>query len=184
MNHEINVSVFVEALKIIHKGTQTCRRIYNYMQNFYKFNVIKSSAKRLFYNFFLLSKLLLRISVKGEITTAGKIQIGVPQGSVLSPAWYRVYINVFFQKNRHVCKTVCQSCLYKRRRSPRGLLYRNLQPCCTSTETWCELWFIKLINIRFSVVLSLLKQAHSMLTLKGRKIYFLNHIKYLVQSST
>jgi hypothetical protein len=132
---------------------------------------------------FLLSKLLLRISVRGEINTDRKIQIGVQQGSVLSPALHSVYINGFFQKNRHVCKTVCQSYLYKRRRSPRGLFYRNLQPCCTSKEIWCELCFFKLINIRVRVVLSLLKPAHSMLKLKGPKINFLNHIKYLVQLS-
>jgi len=51
-------------------------------------------------------------------------------------------------------------------------------------ETCCELWFINLINIRVRVVLSLLKPAHSMLTLKRPKIYILNHIKYLMQSST
>jgi hypothetical protein len=54
----------------------------------------------------------------------------------------------------------------------KGYFLGKLQHCFTSKQTWCDLWFIKSMNIRLRVFLSLLKPADNMVTLKGPKNYF------------
>jgi retron-type reverse transcriptase len=41
----------------------------------------------------LFSQRKFRVSVEGEMSTAREMQAGVPQGSVLSPTLYNIYIN-------------------------------------------------------------------------------------------
>jgi retron-type reverse transcriptase len=40
-----------------------------------------------------LSQRKFRVSVEGEMSTPKEMQAGVPQGSVLSPTLYNIYIN-------------------------------------------------------------------------------------------
>jgi hypothetical protein len=124
-----------------------------------------------------LSNRKFRVSVEGEMSTPREIQAGVPQGSVLSPTLYSLYINDAPQSpGVHLALFADDTCIYSTDRK-EGYVLRKLQRGLTSMESWCELEHEdKTQAIYFSRGRRLV-EAH--LTLKGRNIPFVTHIKYL-----
>jgi retron-type reverse transcriptase len=59
----------------------------------YKLTKLEFSARIIKLISSFLSNRKFRASVEGEVSTPREIQAGVPQGSVLSPALYSIYIN-------------------------------------------------------------------------------------------
>jgi hypothetical protein len=60
-----------------------------------------------------LSQRKFRVSVKGEMSTPRVIKAGVPQGSVLSPTLFKIYINDAPQtRSFHLALFADDSCLY------------------------------------------------------------------------
>jgi hypothetical protein len=71
------------------------------------------------------------------------MQAGVPQGSVLSPTLYNMYINYAHQTHGvYLALFADDTCLYATDRK-EGFV-RKLQRGLNSMETWCELWNIKI----------------------------------------
>jgi hypothetical protein len=58
----------------------------------YKLSKLKFPISQVKFNSFFLSQRKFRVSVEGEMSTLRNIQAGVPQGSVLSPTLYNIYI--------------------------------------------------------------------------------------------
>jgi hypothetical protein len=55
-----------------------------------------------------LSEIKFRVSVEGEMSTPRKMQAGVPQGSVLSPTLYNIYVNVPPQNSSSSFSPLCR----------------------------------------------------------------------------
>jgi hypothetical protein len=132
---------------------------------------------------YFLSNRKLRISVEGEISTPREIQAGVPQGSVLSPTLYSLYINnapqspgvhlALFAADDETC-IYCTDC-------KEGYVLRKLQRGLTSVESWCERWNIKINEDKTQAIC--FSRGHrpveTCLTLNGRNIPSVNQVKYL-----
>jgi hypothetical protein len=72
------------------------------------------------------------------------MQAGVPQGSVLSPTLYNLYINDAPQaQGVYLALFADDICLYATDRK-EGLILRKLQRGLNSMEAWCEPWNIKI----------------------------------------
>jgi hypothetical protein len=115
------------------------------------------------------------------MSTPREMQAGVPQGSVLSPTLYNMYINDAPQTHGvHLALFADDTCLYATDRK-EGFIVRKLQRGLSSMETWCERWNIKINEdktqgIYFS---HSRRPPVSHLTLNGRNIPFVNSVKYL-----
>jgi hypothetical protein len=73
-----------------------------------------------------------------------KMQAGVPQGSVLSPTLFNMYINDARQTHGvHLALFADDTCLYATDRK-EGFVVRKLQRGLSLMETWCERWNIKI----------------------------------------
>jgi hypothetical protein len=89
-----------------------------------------------------LSNRKFRVSVEGEMSTPREIQAGVPQGSVLSPTLYTVYINDAPQNpGVPLALFADDTCIYTTDRK-EGYVLRKLQR--PSVGSWCEHWNIKI----------------------------------------
>jgi retron-type reverse transcriptase len=114
------------------------------------------------------------VSVEGEISTPTEMQAGVPQGSVLSPILYNIYVNDPPQtQGVHLALFADDTCLYATDRK-EGFIVRKLQRGLTSIEAWnIKINEDKTQGIYFS-------HSHpppvSRLTLHGRNIPFVNNI--------
>jgi retron-type reverse transcriptase len=79
-----------------------------------------------------LSNRKFRVSVQGEMSTPREIQAGVPQGSVLSPTLYSLYINDGPQNQGvHLALFADETCIYCTDRK-EGYVLRKLQRGLTS----------------------------------------------------
>jgi hypothetical protein len=109
------------------------------------------------------------------------MQAGVPQGSVLSPSLFNMYMNDAPQTHRvHLAIFADDTCLYATD-CKEGFVVRRLQRGLSSMETWCERWNIKINEdktrrIYFS---RSRRPSESPLTLNGRNIPLVNSVKYL-----
>jgi hypothetical protein len=85
-----------------------------------------------------------RVPVEDEMSTPRDMQAGVPQGSVLCPTLFDLYINdapqtlgvqlALFADNTCLYATACKE----------DFIVRKLQRGLSSMETWCERWNIKI----------------------------------------
>jgi hypothetical protein len=110
-----------------------------------------------------------------------EMKAGVPQGSVLSPTLFNMYINDA-PKTRGVNLALFadDTCLYATDRKD-GFIVRKLQRGLSSMEAWCERWNIKINEdkargIYFSCSR---RPPESHLTLNGRNIPFVHSAKFL-----
>jgi hypothetical protein len=128
-----------------------------------------------------LSERKFRVSVEDKMSTPREMQAGVPQGSVLSPTLYNIYVNDPPQtQGVHLALFADNTCLYATDRK-EGFIVRKLQHGLCSMEAWCEHWSIKINEdktqgIYFS---HSCRPPVSHLTLNGKDIPFVNSIKYL-----
>jgi hypothetical protein len=91
-----------------------------------------------------LSQRKSSVSLEGEMSTPREIQAGVPQGSVLFPTLYNIYINDAPQiPGVYLALFADDTCLYATDRN-EGFVVRKLQRGLSSVETWCEHWNIKI----------------------------------------
>jgi hypothetical protein len=115
------------------------------------------------------------------MSTTRDIQAGVPQGSVLSPTLYSLYINDTPQTpGVYLDLFADDTCKYTTYRK-EVYIFRKLQRGLSAIETWSERWNIKInegrtLAIYFS---HRLRPPEAHLTLNGRNIPFVNHVKYL-----
>jgi hypothetical protein len=122
-----------------------------------------------------------RVSVEGELSTPREIQAGVPQGSVLAPTLYSLYINDTSRTpGVHFALFADDTCMYATDRK-EGYVLRKLQSGLNEMEEWCEDWNIKINEDKTRAVYfsQTLKRVETYLTLNGRAITFLNYVKYL-----
>jgi hypothetical protein len=95
-----------------------------------------------------VSNIKFSVMIEGELSTPWNIQAGVPQGSVLSPTLYSLYINHTLQTpGVYLALFVDDTCLYSTDRKECYVL-RKLQRDLTSIESWCERWTLRLMKIR------------------------------------
>jgi hypothetical protein len=81
-----------------------------------------------------LSKWKFFVSVESEMSTPRIMQAGVPQGSVLSPTLFNMYINDTPQATGvHLALSADNTCLYVRERK-EGHVLRKLQCGLISAE--------------------------------------------------
>jgi hypothetical protein len=128
-----------------------------------------------------LSQRKFRVSVEGEMSTPREMQAGVPQGSVLSPTLFNMYINDAPQTHGvQLSLFAGDTCLYASDRK-EGFVVRKLQRGLTSMETWCESWNIKMNEEKTrGIYFSHSRRPPEVhLTLNGRDIPFVNSVKYL-----
>jgi hypothetical protein len=116
-----------------------------YLGLLYKLSELKFSISLIRLINFFLSQRKCRVSVEGELSSPRDIQAGVPQGSVLSPTLYSIFINDTPQTSGvYLGLFVDDTCMYATDRN-EGYFLRKLQRGLSAIETWCERW-----NILFS----------------------------------
>jgi hypothetical protein len=128
-----------------------------------------------------LSQRKFRVSVEGELSTPRYMEAGVPQGSVLSPTLYNLYINDTPQAtNLHLALFADDTCLYATDRK-EGYIVRKLQRGLDTLVAWCERWNIKINEDKIQAIYFSHQRAppESLLTLSGRNIPFVNSVKCL-----
>jgi hypothetical protein len=78
------------------------------------------------------------------MSTPRKMQAWVPQGFVLSPTLYNIYINDIPQTpGVYLALFAEDTCLYATERK-EGYVLRKLQRGLDAIKTWCERWNIKI----------------------------------------
>jgi hypothetical protein len=109
----------------------------------YKLSILEFSTNFIKLIGSFLSQRKFSVSVEDEISAPGEIQAGVPQGSVLSPTLFNMYINDAFQTHGvHLALFAVDTCLYATD-GKEGFVVRTLQRGLSSMETWCERWNMK-----------------------------------------
>jgi hypothetical protein len=128
-----------------------------------------------------LSRRKFRVSVEGELSSPRDIQAGVPQGCVLSPTLYSLFINDTPKTSGvYLGLFADDTCIYATDRKEVYVL-RNLQRGLSAIETWCEHWNININEDKTQAIYfsHLLRPLKTHITLNGRNIPFVNHVKYL-----
>jgi hypothetical protein len=115
------------------------------------------------------------------MSTPRYMQAGVPQGSVLSPTLYNLYINYTPQTiGVNLALFANDTCLYATE-SREGYILRKVQCFLNSMSTWCERWHIKINEDKNQAVYFSHRKGPlaSLLSLNWRNIPFVNNVKYL-----
>jgi retron-type reverse transcriptase len=106
----------------------------------YKLSKLEFSARIIEIISSLISNRKFRVSVEVEMSTPREIQAGVPQGSVLSPTLYSIYIYINDAPQSpavHLALFADDICIYITDRK-EGYILRKLQRGLTSVGSWCE----------------------------------------------
>jgi hypothetical protein len=122
-----------------------------------------------------------RVSVEGELSTPREIRAGVPQGSVLAPTLYSLYINDTPRTpGVHLALFAYDTCLYTTD-CKESYVLRKLQRELNAMEEWCEKWNIKIHEDETRAVYfsKRIRPVEAYFKLKGRVITFVNDVKYL-----
>jgi hypothetical protein len=119
--------------------------------------------------------------VEGEMSTPREMQAGVPQGSVLAPILYNLYINDIPRTPEvHLAVFADDICIYTTDRNENYVI-RRLQRGLNTMEKWCEQWNTKTNEDKTRAVYfsTRLRRGEACLTLKGQIIEFVNNVQYL-----
>jgi hypothetical protein len=128
-----------------------------------------------------LSQRKFRVSVEGEMSKPRYMQAGVPQGSVLSPTLYTLYINDTPQTpGVNLALFADDTCLYATDLKEDYVL-RKIQRGLDSMAAWCKRWNIKINEDKTQTIYFTPRNRppNSLLKLNGRNIPFVNSVKYL-----
>jgi hypothetical protein len=109
------------------------------------------------------------------------MQAGVPQGSVLSPTLYNLYINYTPQTiGVNLAIFADDTYIYATERK-EGYVLRKVQRGLNSMSAWCERWNIRINEDKTQAIYfsHQRRPPDSLLTLNGRNIPFVNSLKYL-----
>jgi hypothetical protein len=123
-----------------------------------------------------LSQRKFWVSFEGQISTPKDIQVGILQGSVLSPTLHSLYINDMPQTSGvYLCLFADYICACAKHRKECCVL-RKLQRGLIAIETWCECWKIRINEDKNQAFYHShrLRPSEACLTLNGR-----NHRRYL-----
>jgi hypothetical protein len=115
------------------------------------------------------------------MSTPRYMQAGVPQGSVLSPTLYNLYINDIPQTpGVNLALFADDTCLYATD-FKEGCVLRKIQRGLDSMAAWCERWNIKINEDKTRAIYFTRRNRppDSLLKLNGRNIPFVNSVKYL-----
>jgi hypothetical protein len=103
------------------------------------------------------------------------MQAGVPQGFVLSPILYSLYINDMPQMpGVYLGLFADDTCIYVTDHK-EGYVLSKLQQGLSATETWWERRNITINEDKTQAIYF----SYRLLTLNGQNTPFLNHVKYL-----
>jgi hypothetical protein len=119
-----------------------------------------------------------RVSVEGELSMPREMQAGVPQGSVLSPTLYNLYIDDTPQTIVvNLTLFADDTCLYATERKEDYVL-RKLQRGLNSIAAWCERWNIKINEDKTRAIYfsHRIRPPESLLTMYGRNIPFVKNV--------
>jgi hypothetical protein len=118
--------------------------------------------------------------MEGELSTPREMQAEVPQGSVLAPTLYSLYINdIPRTPGVHLALFADDTCMYTTDRKNSYVL-RKFQRGLNTMEVWCEQWNIKIEDMTRAVYFfKRLRRVEAHLTLKGQDIKFVNDVRYL-----
>jgi hypothetical protein len=109
------------------------------------------------------------------------MQAGVPQGSVLSPTLYNLYINDTPQAPVvNLALFADDTCLYATDRKESYVL-RKIQRVLNCMAAWCVRWNIRINEEKTRAIYFTHRNRppYSPLMLNGRNIPFVNSVKYL-----
>jgi retron-type reverse transcriptase len=141
----------------------------------YKLSKLQFSTSLIKLTGSFLSQRKFRVSVEGEMSTPRYMQAGVPQGSVLSPILYNLFINDTPQTpGVNLALFADDTYLYAINRK-EGYVLRKIQRGLDSMVSWCKHWNIKINEDKTRRN----RLPDSLLTLNGRNIPFVNSVKYL-----
>jgi hypothetical protein len=121
------------------------------------------------------------VSVEGEMSTPRIMKAGVPQGSVLSPTLFNMYVNYTSQAiGVHLAPFADDTCLYATERK-EGYVLRKLQHGLNSVEEWSKHWNIKINEDKTQAIYfsHRIRRPESLLTLNGQNVPFVNNVIYL-----
>jgi hypothetical protein len=128
-----------------------------------------------------LSSRTFKFAVEGELSSPRKVAVGVPQGSVLAPVLYSLYINdAPAAPGIHLALFADDTCVYETEKNARRML-NKFQRVLTAVGSWCQLWNIKLNEGKTQAIYFSKRSRMPVddLQLNGRNILFVSSVKYL-----
>jgi hypothetical protein len=109
------------------------------------------------------------------------METGMPQGSVLSPTVFNMYINDTPQiVGVHLALFADYTCLCATERK-EGYVLRKLERVLNSMAEWSKPWNLKINEGKTQAIYFThrIRPPESLLTLNGLNIPFVNNVKYL-----
>jgi hypothetical protein len=122
-----------------------------------------------------------KVSVEGELSSPRKVAAGVPQGSVLAPLLYSLYINdAPAAPGIHLALYADDTCVYATEKHERRVL-NKFQRGLTAVGLWCQRWNITINEGKTQAIYFSKRRRMSGddLQLNGRNIPFVNSVKLL-----
>jgi hypothetical protein len=115
------------------------------------------------------------------MSTPRCMQAGVPQGSVMSPILYNLYINDSPQTIGVNLALFSDYTFLHATERKEGYVLRKVQRGLNSMSAWCERWNIKINEDKTQATYfsHQRRPPDSLLTLNGRNIPFVNSVKYI-----